>query len=56
MGDVFWFEPLHIHTSQTGEGAENEELPCSLELFVNDGRLQDPLQFLRSEIPACSVW
>ena len=24
MDDVFWFEPLHIHTSQTGEGTEKE--------------------------------
>ena len=56
MGDMLRFEPLHIHTSQTGEGAENEELPCSLELFVNDGRLQYSLQLLRSEITPCAVW
>ena len=24
MDDVFWFEPLHVHTSQTCEGAEKE--------------------------------
>ena len=24
MDDVFWFEPLHVHTSQTGEGTEKE--------------------------------
>ena len=24
MDDVFWFEPLHVHTSQSCEGAEKE--------------------------------
>ena len=46
----------NIHTSQTSKGAEKKELPCPFELLVNYGCLQDPLQFLRSEIPACAVW
>ena len=24
MDDVFWFEPLHVHTSQTSKGTEKE--------------------------------
>ena len=46
----------NIHTSQTSKGAEKKELPCPFELLVNYGCLQDPLQFLRSEIPACAMW
>ena len=54
--DMLRFEPLHIHTSQTSKSAEKKELPCSLELPVNDGSLQYPLQFLCCEISACAVW
>ena len=56
IDDMLRFEPLHVHTSQTSEGTEKEELSCSLELSVNDRCLQYPLQFLRSEITPCVVW
>ena len=39
MDDMLRLEPLHIHTSQSCEGTEKEELSCPLELSVNDGRL-----------------
>lgn len=53
--DVLRFEPLHIHTCQSREGTEQEELPCPLELSVHDGRLENALQFLRGEITPCAV-
>ena len=56
MDDVLWFEPLHIHTSQSCEGAEKEELSYSLKLLVNDSGLQYSLQFLRCEITPYAVW
>ena len=39
MDNMLRLEPLHIHTSQSCKSAEKKELPCSLELLVNNGRL-----------------
>ena len=56
MVDMPWGQSQHIHTSQSREGTENEELPCPLELLVDNGRLQNAVELLRCKIPSRAVW